>query len=66
VNVDPEVRAAGVETTLRRFSGHTLGSAVLWQSWPPARPWMNDAVAALRRALHEDASPETPAAKEAQ
>jgi acetyl esterase len=42
---------AGVRTTLRRCSGHTHGSAALWQTWKPARAWMDDAVAALRRAL---------------
>jgi len=42
---------AGVETTLRRMSGHTHGSAVLWQTWPPARAWMDDVVHALERAL---------------
>jgi acetyl esterase len=45
---------AGVETTLHRFSGHTHGSATLWQTWEPARAWMDDAVGAVRRALREE------------
>ena len=44
---------AGVETTLHRKLGHTHGSAVLWQTWEPAREWMDDVVGALRGALHE-------------
>src|SRR5207249_2647302 len=44
---------AGVDVKLRRFSGHTHGSAVLWQTWEPARAWMDDVVAALKHALHE-------------
>jgi acetyl esterase/lipase len=43
---------AGVETTLRRFLGHTHGSSVLWQTWEPARAWMEEVVDSLRRALH--------------
>jgi acetyl esterase len=42
---------AGVTATLRRFPGQTHGSAVLWQTWDPARAWMEDVVGALRRAL---------------
>jgi acetyl esterase len=45
---------AGVETTLHRFSGHTHGSGALWQTWEPARAWMDHAVGALRHALHEE------------
>jgi len=43
---------AGVETTLHRKLGHTHGSSVLWQTWEPAREWMDDVVGGLRRALH--------------
>jgi acetyl esterase len=43
---------AGVRTTLSRQLGHTHGSGTLWQTWAPARAWMDDVVAALRRALH--------------
>jgi acetyl esterase len=43
---------AGVETTLHRFSGHTHGSPVLWQTWEPARAWMDNVVSALSDALH--------------
>lgn len=46
---------AGVETTLHRKLGHTHGSAVLWQTWEPAREWMDEIVGALRGALHEAA-----------
>jgi acetyl esterase len=42
---------AGVETTLHRAPRHTHGSSVLWQSWKPASEWMNEATAAIRRAL---------------
>jgi acetyl esterase len=50
------LESARVETTLRRYPGHTHGSSVLWQTWEPARVWMDDVVGVLRRALHEDAS----------
>jgi acetyl esterase len=42
---------AGVKTTLHRFTGQTHGSSSLWQSWPPARAWMDDVVGAIREAL---------------
>ena len=42
---------AGVDTTLHRFAGHTHGSSVLWQTWGPARLWMDDVVGALRGAF---------------
>ena len=47
------LEAAGVETTLHRFSGHTHGSSALWQTWEPARAWMDEVVARLRRALRD-------------
>jgi acetyl esterase len=47
---------AGVETTLHRFSGHTHGSATLWQTWEPARAWMTNVTDALGHAFH-DAEP---------
>ena len=50
------LESAGVETTLRRFRGHTHGSSCLWQTWEAARTWMDDVVGVLRRVLHEDAS----------
>lgn len=48
------LKEAGVETTLRRFAGHTHGSNGLWQVWGPARVWMDECVLALRRALHPE------------
>jgi acetyl esterase len=42
---------AGVTTTVHRFSGQTHGSSSLWQSWPPARAWMDEVVAAIRDAV---------------
>ena len=30
------------------------GSAALWQTWAPARAWMDEVVAALRLALHAE------------
>jgi acetyl esterase len=42
---------AGVETTLHRFAGQTHGSSSLWQSWAPARAWMDEAVDAIRDAI---------------
>jgi acetyl esterase len=54
---------AGIETTLHRFSGHTHGSAVLWQTWDPARAWMDDVICALRHAL-QGASLSTPVSAE--
>jgi len=44
--------AASVETKLRRFHGHTHGSSVLWQTWEPARAWMDEVVDGLRCAFH--------------
>ncbi|HEY7967797.1 MAG TPA: alpha/beta hydrolase fold domain-containing protein [Solirubrobacteraceae bacterium] len=48
------LREAGVETTLERKLGHTHGSSVLWQTWAPAREWMEDVVGALRRAFDRE------------
>ena len=42
---------AGVKTTLRRVNGHTHGTSSLWQSWPPARAWMDEVVAAIRNGV---------------
>jgi acetyl esterase len=42
---------AGVRTTLHRYLGQTHGSSNLWQSWPPARRWMDEVVAAIAQAL---------------
>jgi acetyl esterase len=42
---------AGVKTTLHRFNGHTHGTSSLWQSWPPARAWMDEVVAAIRNGV---------------
>jgi acetyl esterase len=47
------LEAAGVETLLRRNLGHTHGSAVLWQTWGPARAWMDEVVAGLRHGFSE-------------
>ncbi len=44
---------AGVETTRHRRLAHTHCSSVLWQTWEPAREWMEDVVGALRGALRE-------------
>lgn len=44
---------AGVATTLHRKLGHTHSSNVLWQTWQPAREWMDEVVGALRNAFHE-------------
>ena len=44
---------AGVETTLHRVLGHNHGSSVLWQTWAPAREWMDEVVRALRHAFAE-------------
>jgi acetyl esterase/lipase len=46
------LRDAGIRTTLHRFDGHTHGSSNLWQTWPPARAWMDELVAAIRSATH--------------
>lgn len=43
---------AGVPVALHRVPGQTHGSAALWQTWAPARAWMDEVVAALRLALH--------------
>jgi acetyl esterase len=42
---------AGVRTTLHRVHGHTHGTSSLWQSWPPARAWMDEVVAAIRNGV---------------
>jgi acetyl esterase len=42
------LRDAGVKTTQRRFNGQTHGTSSLWQSWPPARAWMDEVVTAIR------------------
>ena len=43
---------AGVETTLDRRRRHTHGSSALWQTWDPARAWMDEVVRVLENALH--------------
>jgi acetyl esterase len=48
------LESAGVKTTLHRFLGHTHASAVLWQTWEPARAWMDEVVDTLRRLLHDE------------
>jgi acetyl esterase len=45
------LQQAGVLTTLHRFTGHTHGSSGLWQSWAPARAWMDEVVGAIRDAV---------------
>ena len=45
------LQEAGVKTTLHRFTGQTHGSSGLWQSWPPARAWMDEVVGAIRDAV---------------
>ncbi len=45
------LQESGVQTTLHRGLGHNHGSSVLWQSWPPARAWMDEVVDALRQAF---------------
>ena len=45
------LQEAGVKTTLHRFTGHTHGSSGLWQSWPPARAWMDEMGGAIRDAV---------------
>ena len=45
------LQEAGVKTTLHRFTAQTHGSSGLWQSWPPARAWMDEVVAAIRDAV---------------
>ncbi len=47
---------AGVPTTLHRKLGHTHGSSVLWQTWEPAREWMDEITRALRDSLHARAA----------
>lgn len=42
------LREAGVTTTLHRFRGHTHGSSALWQTWGPARKWIDEVVGAIR------------------
>jgi acetyl esterase len=45
------LRDAGVGVTAHRLEGHTHGSAVLWQTWEPARSWMDEVTSVLRLAL---------------
>jgi acetyl esterase len=45
------LRDAGVDVTAHRLEGHTHGSAVLWQTWEPARRWMDEVTDVLRRAV---------------
>jgi acetyl esterase len=45
------LQEAGVRTTLHRFRGQTHGSSNLWQTWPPAREWMDEVVSAIRNAV---------------
>lgn len=45
------LQEAGVRTTLHRFRGQTHGSSNLWQTWAPAREWMDEVTAAIRAAL---------------
>jgi acetyl esterase/lipase len=45
------LQEAGVKTTLHRFTAQTHGSSGLWQSWPPARAWMDEVVGAIRDAV---------------
>ena len=47
------LQEAGVRTTLHRYIGHTHSSAVLWQTWGPARAWMDEVVAAIREAVQK-------------
>ena len=42
---------AGVESALHRRLGHNHGSSVLWQTWAPAREWMDEVVGVLRGAF---------------
>jgi acetyl esterase len=44
------LQEAGVATTLHRYRGHTHGSSALWQTWHPARVWIDEVVAAIRNA----------------
>jgi acetyl esterase len=50
------LQAAGVKTTLHRFAGHTHGSSGLWQSWTPAKAWMDEVVGAIRDAVSKPVS----------
>jgi acetyl esterase len=45
------LQEAGVRTTLHRFRGQTHGSCNLWQTWAPAREWMDEVVSAIRSAV---------------
>jgi|SRR5579884_627733 len=45
------LKEAGVRTTLHRHKGHTHASSALWQTWAPARAWMNEVVVAIRDAV---------------
>jgi acetyl esterase len=50
------LQQAGVKTTVHRFPGQTHGSSGLWQSWEPARAWMDEVVGAIRDAVSVPAS----------
>jgi acetyl esterase len=45
------LQEADVRTTLHRYRGQTHGSSNLWQSWSPARRWMDEVVAAIAQAV---------------
>jgi acetyl esterase len=42
---------AGVPATVHRFKDQVHGSISLWQSWEPARAWMDEVVAAISSCL---------------
>jgi acetyl esterase len=50
------LREAGVKTTLHRFEGQTHGASSLWQTWAPARAWMDEVVGAIRTAVPASAA----------
>jgi len=45
------LKEAGVRTTLHRYNGHTHASSALWQTWAPARAWMDEVVDAISDAV---------------
>jgi acetyl esterase len=45
---------AGVPTTAHRLLGQTHGSGLLWQTWAPARAWMDEVAATLFGALSSE------------
>jgi acetyl esterase len=49
------LQEAGVRTTLHRYNGHTHASSGLWQTWAPARAWMDEVVVAIRDAMRAPA-----------